>query len=368
MALAFMSAAFLYSTVMLAGETRFPDESDYLTLARHLVEGKGYSLDGATPSALRPPGYSFLIAPVVALSDSPVLVRLLHFCILVASVWMLGRHAMTRSRNDGATLMLMGVIGYPVLIYTAGTVFPQTLMTGLLACLVCLCVAKQRNWISVCAVGLLTGILIEVSPTALATGPVILLFCAIVMRWPVKYVIVLALTMALVPGAWLLRNIVVLEEPILFSENLGYNIDNAVVGDEPLDDGIVIPPKGTIGHGVERLTQLIEQPDVFLGRLIDVFAYRNNLYVSTESTALRDRIMFVSYYLLLAAVLLRLIMARRHPLKPAEILVIVLYVATAILHALVIPRIRYRLPFDFLLLLPAVNSVLIMRRTLVPTR
>jgi hypothetical protein len=60
--------------------------------------------------------------------------------------------------------------------------------------------------------------------------------------------------------------------------------------------------------------------------------------------------MFVSYYPLLLIALVRLALWRRYRFSFPELLLYLIYFGNALLAALVYTRIRYRLPFDFLLI------------------
>ena len=177
-------------------------------------------------------------------------------------------------------------------------------------------------------------------------------------HWSGSRVAVMAIAITLVFGGWLARNVIVIDEPILFSKNLAENLDNSVLSSEPLEPGEERPPASAIDYALERLEQTLGSPVDYFGRFIDYFDSSNELAVKTESSLIRDRIMFVTYYSLLLLVLARLALVRRLPLSQAEWLVLALYVGTGLFHALLIPRIRYRLPFDFLLLLPVANLAL----------
>ncbi len=76
--------------------------------------------------------------------------------------------------------------------------------------------------------------------------------------------------------------------------------------------------------------------------------------------------MFVTYYPLLACLILRLFHARRIPLSPVERLFVIIYFASALFHALFVPRIRFRLPYDVILIthIGIMFSVLIKRQNL----
>jgi 4-amino-4-deoxy-L-arabinose transferase-like glycosyltransferase len=68
-----------------------PDQIDYELLAFHLSTGQGYSISGE-PSAYRPPGTSFALLPIYALSGRSFAIGRLWFCFLsaltcVATAW-----------------------------------------------------------------------------------------------------------------------------------------------------------------------------------------------------------------------------------------------------------------------------------------
>ena len=406
MLLALFTLAGLGYSLLLGGDTRFPDERDYLAVAASLVHEGIYSYDGLVPNAMRPPGYPVLIAPAAAAAAAlapgtrPVgptpaavarpagalpaptaagsiagpretaltvhAVRTLQFLALGLSALALGSLAggfAGRASPSPGTLgaaTLVGLAGYPVLVYTAGTLFPQTAVLGLATLALWLLERARPSAGAALLVGLACGAAVEVSPTALTLVPVALLHAWLSPRWTSRRVVVVALAAALLPGAWLARNLVTLDEPILFSRNLAYNLDNAVLELDPLDGAAAErAPDDALGYGAERLSQFLGSPRAYLERLVGHFAWRNDLHVTEETSTMRDAVMLVTYATLLALVALRLALVRREPLSRAERSVLLLYAMTAAFHALVFVRIRYRLPFDFLLFLPALNAVLL---------
>lgn len=412
---ALLTLAGLAYSLLLGSGTRFPDERDYLALAASLAHEGTYSYDGRTPNAMRTPGYPVLLAPVAATARaiapavrpgdagapeategaldasgtlplasvaSPAevavtvhLARTLQFLAVglstlalasLAGVGARDRAGLPLASTEGlprdalGAAMLVGLAGYPVVVYTAGTLFPQTAVLALAALVLWLLERARPDGRRALLIGLLCGATVEVTPTALTIVPMALLHVALSSRWRARHVVVVALAACLLPGAWLARNQIVLDETILFSRNLAYNLDNAVLELDPL----VISetersPRSSLGHGIERLEQLVGSPGAYLERLRRHFAWRNDMQVAAESSRARDLVMLVSYATLLGLVALRLALARRAPLSPAERSVLLLYAMTAAFHALVFVRIRYRVPFDFLLLLPAANAVLV---------
>jgi hypothetical protein len=60
--------------------------------------------------------------------------------------------------------------------------------------------------------------------------------------------------------------------------------------------------------------------------------------------------MFVTYYPLLLCLVLRLLSAFKVPLSRTEKLLVAIYLISALFHALFLPRIRFRLPYDAVLI------------------
>lgn len=357
----FCASGFVYS--MILGEMlRYPDEHDYIVLARHLAELEGYTFDGQIPTAYRPPGYPLLLAPLVALIDSVHAARLLNFVMLALAAYLLaGLVREQRSSFDHwqrACIVLALTFVYPVLYYTSGTLFPQISIALALTLTIVLLQREGNSIVLATAIGVLVALTAQISPTTLVLVPLTLMFAVWSRHWSGSRVAIMALAVTLVFGGWLARNVIVLDEPILFSKNLAENLDNSVLSSEPLKPGEERPPASATDYALERLEQTFGSPGDYFGRFFEYFEFSNELAVQTESSHMRDRIMFVTYYSLLLLVLARLALVRRLPLSPAEWLVLALYIGTGLFHALVIPRIRYRLPFDFLLLLPIANLAL----------
>ena len=361
----FCASGLAYSIVALGDTLRYPDERDYLDLARHLAAFDGYTFDGITPTAHRPPGYPVLLAPLVALVDSVHAARALNFAALVLAAHLLAALSVrgALARWQCSSFMLAATFAYPVLYYTAGTLFPQITIALALTLSVALLQRRGNSAVLAALIGALLAFTAQISPTTLVLVPVALGFALLVRHWSVSRVLIMGLAAALVFGGWFARNVIVLDETILFSKNLAENLDNAVLNLEPLAPGEERAPKGAIDYALERLGQYVASPAIYLERFVDFFASSNEMNVTAESTSTRDLIMFVTYNALLLAVLCRLLLVRRLPLSAAEWLVLALYLGTALFHALVIPRIRYRVPFDFLLLLPATNALLFAVRT-----
>ena len=70
-----------------------------------------------------------------------------------------------------------------------------------------------------------------------------------------------------------------------------------------------------------------------------------------EALAIRDIFMLITYGPLLLTFIVRLLFSRKFRLSALEVLLIILYIGSALSSALFFTRIRFRIPFDFLLIM-----------------
>lgn len=400
----------------------FVDESEYLRIAGHIVESGVYMRDGTGPDALRPPGYPFALVPFAFVGAPIQAVRAAQLLLLALAVVALARAravalpgplsgplpgppprsvpppspAATRrafppfagatpvadaaARDRRAVIMLGLVAASPVLPFTANLLFPQTLLAATFVGVLLWTLAPERTHgpLSALATGLACSYAVIVSPTALTIAPVAAWTLARRSRAPVTcFVLVAAMTLSL-PAAWTVRNRLVLGEWIPISKNLSTNLDIAWTVSEAHERGVDLAPGATTGAGLAAgpraggplrvLRDLVSAPGEYLKRLGHFFDSGNELQTEAQMSAWRVRLLAASYYSLLALVLLRLAVVRRARLSDAERAVLALYALTALFHALVFARVRYRLPFDVLMLLPAANALLVAGAAIVSMR
>ena len=359
----------LYS-IHLGPDLRYVDEGDYFKLATSLADVNLYSYTGKRATAFRPPGYPFLLSLGLRLDAGIVALRALNFLLLGGSVLLLGRLARQVGGALAASLATLGVLGYPVLAYAAGTLYPQTLATTLLlAALVCVVgtrgVPSARRSL---ASGLLFGALILTVPTFLLSWALVLAW--LVWRWrrpALRSAAVLAVAAVFVVGAWSLRNYRLFDSFVFVSTNSGVNL---LVGNNEL----ATPASGVnvdlsryekVGQQMQELPEDLYYREeavawildnkaralrLYLGKVLHYFAYRERLATRGETRWTRDAVMLASYGSLLLALLGRLALHRRFALKPEERLLLAIYLGSAFFMAIFFTRIRFRLPLDPLLI------------------
>ena len=89
---------------------------------------------------------------------------------------------------------------------------------------------------------------------------------------------------------------------------------------------------------------------LYVRKVLNYFNFRNELHVASEQSRLKDIVLFLSYYTLLFIVVMRILAFRRIPFCPAEWMLYVLYFGNALVSAIFFTRIRFRVPFDILLI------------------
>ena len=259
------------------------------------------------------------------------------------------------------------IIAYPVLIFSASTLYPQTLAGFLVLLVINLLHSKETSRIALA--GVASGYLCLCVPLL---GTIVPFF----IFWPwaigenrpeLRRRGIYMACCALVVGIWTGRNYVAFDKFLPISSNSGVNLLLGNSVNTTANSGTNVDISRQI-HGGKRLSELeqdryyirealqwvlenkLDASWLYFKKAINFFNFRNELRTKTESSLLRSTVMFLSYYTLLILALTRILLRMRYPLDPFEVLLLVLYLWGALVSAMFFTRIRFRLPFDFLLL------------------
>ena len=356
-------------SVYLGDALRYPDEQMYYAFAQNVSRHLGFSLDGLTPSAAKSPGYSFLLSVVMLISDSLLMARSFGYLTLCVSLWLV--FVLVR-RHSTAAFGLLGVIlgvAYPVLFYTASTLFPQLVGAVLFLTIVFLADREQKLTIKTCiAVGVVSGYLVLTIPTFLFLLPVAFAWILVTRRSRLGLVVILA-CMVLVGLPWTVRNYHVFGSFVFVTTDGGINL---LVGNNENTT-----PNAGINVDISKYTSLVVQRKMgpveanrfygetarkwildhktdaarlYVRKFINHFNFRNNLRMVAESSPLRDAVAGITYLPLLAVFLARLVGIRVFRPTAFEWLLIALYISWGVISAVFFTRVRYRLPLDFVLI------------------
>lgn len=366
---------------MAGGAVKSLDETAFLDIARNLAFEGIYAESDGQPTAYRAPGLVFWLAPFAWLGAGLTELRLtqaLLFGLTLVLVFTLFK----RRGGPLAGLLAMAMVPlWPVALYASTTLYPQTLAGFLLVATVSL-LDRMRDaaglWIAALA-GLVIGALVLTLPIALLLFPVLLGWVVLRSRRRLTHGMLICLVPLLVVGAWTYRNHVTLDAFVPVATSSGYNL---LVGNAPnarydTSTEIRLPEyvytELTGKSEVERnqvftqaaIAEITADPErfarLYAAKFLHWFDFSNKLVsdqledlehgASALDVSLREVVLLVTYLLVIVAPLgLRLLMLRRVPLKDIEILSLCLWVGAGLAYALFFTRVRFRLPFDLLII------------------
>jgi hypothetical protein len=354
------------------------DETDYFGLAQRMYGGLGYVDELLLPTASRPPGYPLVMVPFVGLTHSVLFIKLLNVVLLGISLLLI-RALVARETRLAAWLAGGVALAYPVWLYTASTLYPQTLCMTLLLGIVYVLTRADLTWSNITGAGVLFGALILTAPSFQMLGPLLagyILVCDSRPWWrkALMAFIFAAATVATI-GPWIVRNYEVFGKLIPVSTNGGINLllgnsentrSNSGV-DVNLDHyisqtGHLNEVERSSAYGRFALDWVSSNPAeaalLYVRKLVNYFNFRAEPVTRvTGTSAWQDWIMFFTYYPMLLLAVARLMLVRLKPLSRAEWLLLTLYVANAFLAAIFFTRVRFRLPFDGLLAVLALTAL-----------
>lgn len=253
---------------------RPPHDSDnYLTLARSLVDGRGFSLVGRL-TAYRPPLYPLILAPFVALfgEQTAVPALLLNVLLGVGTAACTFLTARRWGFSDGRAALAGAIVACdPVLVVQARSVMTETLAAFLLSGAF-MTAARDDSPRSAFGGGIWLGLASLCRPSLLATS--VLISAAALASGPgsarlrlLRSVGVLAGTL-IVLAPWAARNTRVFGEPVWTTTHGGYTLalaNNPTYYRDVLDGkgGEVWtgPGQKTWAEGVLRRTRGLPEPE-----------------------------------------------------------------------------------------------------------
>ncbi len=366
-------------TYSVGNTIRYPDEAEYLRLAEHLASSGHYTLNGSTPTAYRPPAYPLLLAAGMKLGLPVTTLRMANALSLLACMAFL--YLLLRKSNvTQAQIAVLLVMGYPVLLYTASTFYPQIPAAALLMAVVLIL-------FSVPAPGvrrfLYSGILLSIAILLVPTFAFTLLFTPLFFAWHTPRREWILNTAAMTLGAllllspWIARNAIVFGHFIPVSTNNGISLLTGNNEEATPNSGVTV---GLTKHllAAKDLDEIEadkyyrdtaldfirthpgEAFTLYLAKAANYYNFRNKLAVQSESSPTRDLIMLITYGTLLGAALLRIVLWGRYPFNKLERYTLYLYCLNGFFSALFFTRIRFRLPMDILLVILASAGICIL--------
>jgi hypothetical protein len=364
-----------------SGDTlHYQDETEYAEIARSIAHHFTVADDTGQLRLGRPPGYPAAIASVYTVIEKPVAAKLENGVFLALAV--LALVVLTRRIEPRAgPLVPYLVLAYPLVVYAATLLYPQVAGCLLFTLIILLITADRFTSGQAVAAGLAYGALILTIPYFILLLPLIgafLLLDRTGIRWPAfKPAVLLMCVAAAVVVPWTVRNYVQFKVFVPISTNNGSNlfIGNSAITTPnsgrttdivPLCPGAQAATTEYEFDGAMRKCALdwishnrAAAAWLYVGKVVNYFNYRNEIATAGEGSRWRDWGMFATYYPLLLIALARLALWRRFPLTRSETLIYLLYFSNALISAVFFTRLRFRIPFDFLLI--AVNAAFVAR-------
>ena len=358
-------AGLIYS-IRLGDTLRYWDEEEYFIYVKNYLSSHIFSFDGIHPTAIRPPGYPFLLMIIASFGATRVILRMLNFIALAASVIIFYFWLKEQADSRAGLIGLGLIIFYPVLFYAAGTFFPQTIGTMFLIIALYLISKKKLRLWQVCVAGLVFGGLILTIPT-FAFGIPLIGFWLVWREKTWKLALLFLTAASLMVGVWTFRNYRVFNTFVFVTTDSGFNFLMGNAPETTPNSGLTIDFDKYKNQAVD-LNEV--QADVFyrekaIGfisdneahaiqlyflKVLNYFNFRNDMRTQGESSSLKDVVMLIGYGALILVFLVRIFCFRVLRFSDFEIFLSTFYLLSAFVYAIFFTRIRFRLPFDYLLM------------------
>ena len=346
---------------------RYPDEKEYHRLALALTNGQGYVDPYMKPTAYRPPGYPFLISIVYGCSQHPTIIKALNSIFLLLSSVIAFFICQRISINSGIFCLIIICI-YPIFLYSSAILYPQIYGSLLFLIVLLLVFSYPQKPVVIFSAGLIFGILVLTIPAFLLILP-LLLFCLFRLttgRMRMISVSIFVLVPLCVITPWSIRNYHQLGGFVLISSNSGLNLLVGNSENTSANSGVNVDISefhrlAEDMDEVDRdrffrsqaLTWIRENPTrsvvLYAKKVLNYFNFRNELWTESEGSDIRWFFSALSYYPLLIIALIRLAFLKKWPFVAFEGWLFFFYFGNAFVSAIFFTRIRFRIPFDFLL-------------------
>ncbi|RMB77379.1 hypothetical protein AYK61_13735 [Rhodococcus sp. SBT000017] len=373
----------VYAIYSGLGPLRYADEKQYLSIARSLADGGGFSIHGR-PSAYRPPVWPLMLSAFVLVGIDGSILVVLSAVFMIAAAALAGWicSSITGSRLGYLASVIMLV--YPLNVYTAATLYPQGLATLLVLALWAVAIKadingrKPLSFRASAGIGLLMACLSLAVPTLVFTA----FLAGVWMLWQqrgnrVKFATVTLLFFAIPVALWAARNEQQLGEPVLFSTTSG---ENLVIGNNPSATGssgvdIVYPPESIPPPElveVERdayfrdaaLTWIENNPaeaaQLYISKTLNYFAPYNKPTTEGRGSALQMVVAIVAFGAVVVGLVARILLRHNLKMLPSEWAFLVVFALNAPFMAIFFTRTRFRQPLDSILIVEAVVAVVIL--------
>jgi 4-amino-4-deoxy-L-arabinose transferase-like glycosyltransferase len=191
----------------------FPDEYEYMELAKNLANGDGFSYNGQSTS-FRPPGWPFLISLTFRLfhSNSPNPPRILQLLFGLMTVFIMYRVGRKGWGEQVGLISAFIFAFYPSLIGYGNLLLSEIsfILCVSLACWAVLGYYQNPNWVRAAVIGFILGLGALVRDSLLTivlfVAFILIVYILITKRHRLKHVAICILTLFVAISPWIIRN------------------------------------------------------------------------------------------------------------------------------------------------------------------
>ena len=366
---------FLFSLVLslfFGSDVRFPDEQEYINIGTNIFLGNGFSGVDGNPTASRPVFLPLLVSFGYHLGVGIFFVKVANALAISCSGLLLAL-ILSKYFPKAGWLPLLFIMGNPLIMFSSTLLAPQTIGTLLFLLLVFIIIQDEKNRKHWLLLGFICGLLLSIIPAFLVTLPLIFLLGSVKSKLSIadqlQRITWIGVSCIIFLSPWALRNSVEMDKLTPFSTQGGYNLilayseNSTATSGAEIDLSKFINDKFYSMSEVERDSYLTYEAikwmksnpwravQLYFGRIVNYFSSSNQLATESQQSSIRDGILFLTYYAMLIVALIRIPLAHRFPFQREEIILWILYIGNAFTSAIFLTRIRYRSPFDALLIL-----------------
>jgi 4-amino-4-deoxy-L-arabinose transferase-like glycosyltransferase len=317
-----------------------------------------------------------ILALVGLISRSVLLAKFVNIFFFLVSVFILCRISRRIDKDSEVYVPLLFVV-YPLISYSTSALYPQVLGLMLFSCILYLILDFSRlNLRRLFLAGLFMGALVLSIPSFIFIVP---FFCFVLIfyssrNWHEgkKFLICFLLPCLLLVSAWTARNYSIWGKIIPVSTNSGINLllgnsenagpntgTNADISKYVSSAKDMNEVEKDVYYRLQAKKWVQNHPSkaviLYFKKVLNYFNFELNLATKLEKSYTKETVLFVSYYSILGLALMRFFYKKK--LSRVELILWVFYVGNAFLAALFFTRVRFRIPFDGILIVLAAVSL-----------
>ena len=353
-------------------DLKFTDEKEYFQIGKNVVKFGIYGYDPDQPTAHRAPGYTIFIAAFLSAGLGKNTINIVQILLWAFNAYLIARICQKLSGQVAAGAALTLSLLYPLFAYAALRAYPQTLTATLLLltffllfCFTAMTTCSRKS----IGVGVLAGLSVLTTPpmALILTGVAAV---ALILRLAsLRSVLGAAAIACVLTAPWLARNWIVFDRAILATTGgITFLEGNSENSQPDISDPGIISRYIEATKDFDEMTRndyfteaaldwIKKNPrpaaKLYIRKMLQFFNYREKYATADTGGFLAEVVLFAMYYPLLILAITNLFFARRWKISREEILLFATYLGSAAFYAAFLVRLRYRIPFDTIVVMLA---------------